>query len=634
MAGLRPTQEVAGTSDLEVTLGHGQARAQLGVRGDRLEALVRGLGERLVARVEEVRVGAFAASSDAPAQLMQLRQAEGVGAIDDKGIRVGDIQARLDDSRTHKHVELVVPKVLDDGLELVLVHLSVGRAHARLGHQLRDVGGDGGDRVDAVMHVEDLAVAQELASDRGADLGVRVGADEGQDGLAFLGRGLENRHLADAGDRHLEGTRDRRGGHRQDVHVGAQSLERLLVLDTEALLLVDDDEAELLERNRAGQQRVGADDQVDFARGQPSLDLLGFLRGREARERADAHGEAGVALGKGLRVLGDQQGRRHEDGGLIAVLDGLEGGSHRDFGLAVADVAREQAVHGHGLFHVSLDLVDRDELVGGLDVGEGILEFTLPGRVGAEGVPLGLLAHRVQADELLGDLVDGLLGAGLGLGPVGAAHLGQGGLVGSRVLRDLVQRVGGHEEPVGGLPTLGGRVFDDQVVAHRGSVPAPDRPGDELDEASDAVLVVDDVVPGVQGQRVDPLAPARGHAAHVARGGARSPGEVAFGEDRDLEVGRDETDAGLRGRNGHEAGVGTRFHVVRERSRARGVGEDGADAPTRAGAFGGDDDAPAVAGQVGEVGSCAGEVSAVGLHVAGTHAHEGGRDDDGRGAVR
>ena len=237
---------------------------------------------------------------------------------------------------------------------------------------------------------------------------------------------------------------------------------------------------------------------------------------------------------------------------------------------------------------------------------------------------LGLLAHGVQADEFLGDLVDGLLGAGLGLGPVGAAHLGQGGLVGSGVLRDLVQRVGGHEEPVGGLSALRGRVFDDQVVARRGGVPAPDRAGDELDEASDAVLVVDDVVPGVQGQRVDALAPARGHAPHVARGRARTPGEIAFGEDRDLEVGCDETDASLRGRNGHEAGVGARFHVVRERGRARGVGEDGADASARAGSFGGDDDAPAVAGQVGEVGGCASEVSAVGVHVAGAHAHEGG----------
>ena len=105
----------------------------------------------------------------------------------------------------------------------------------------------------------------------------------------------------------------------------------------------------------------------------------------------------------------------------------------------------------------------------------------------ARGVPLGLLAHGVQADELLGDLVDGFLRAGLGLGPVGAAHLGQGGFVGSGVLRDLVQRVGGHEEPVGGLAALGGRVLDDQVVARRGGVPAPDRAGDELNEASDAV---------------------------------------------------------------------------------------------------------------------------------------------------
>ena len=99
-------------------------------------------------------------------------------------------------------------------------------------------------------------------------------------------------------------------------------------------------------------------------------------------------------------------------------------------------------------------------------------------------------------------------------------------------------------------------------------------------------------------------------------------------------MGRDESDAGLRGRNRDEAGVGALFHAVRERGRARGVGEDGADAPAGAWAFGGDDDAPAVAGQVGEVGGCAGEVSAVGVHVAGTHAHEGGRDNDGRGAVR
>ena len=267
VAGLGASQEVAGASDLKVALSDSQAGPQLSVGGDRLEALVRGLGEGLVAGVEEVRVGAFAASSHAPAQLVELGQAEGIGAVHDERVGVGDVQAGFDDGRTDQDVELVVPEVLDDGLELVLVHLAVGGAHARLGNQLGDVCCHRGDRVDAVVHVEDLPIAQELASDRGANLGVRVGADEGEDGLAFLGRGLEDRHLADAGDRHLEGTRDGGGRHGQDVDVGAQGLERLLVFDAETLLLVDDDQAELLKGDGTGQQRVRSDDQVDLARG-------------------------------------------------------------------------------------------------------------------------------------------------------------------------------------------------------------------------------------------------------------------------------------------------------------------------------------------------------------------------------
>ena len=47
-------------------------------------------------------------------------------------------------------------------------------------------------------------------------------------------------------------------------------------------------------------------------------------------------------------------GREH--GHLLAVAQRLEGGAHGDFGLAEADVAAEQAVHGMRDFHVALDL--------------------------------------------------------------------------------------------------------------------------------------------------------------------------------------------------------------------------------------------------------------------------------------
>ena len=74
----------------------------------------------------------------------------------------------------------------------------------------------------------------------------------------------------------------------------------------------------------------------------------------------------------------DEQRGRHQDGHLLAVLHRLERGPHGDLGLAVADVAADDAVHRQRLLHVGLDLVDRGELIGRLDVGERVFEFALP----------------------------------------------------------------------------------------------------------------------------------------------------------------------------------------------------------------------------------------------------------------
>ena len=61
--------------------------------------------------------------------------------------------------------------------------------------------------------------------------------------------------------------RDRRRRQRQDMHLGAQFLQPLLVLDAEMLLLVDNDEAEILEVTLFAEHSVGADDDIDFAGG-------------------------------------------------------------------------------------------------------------------------------------------------------------------------------------------------------------------------------------------------------------------------------------------------------------------------------------------------------------------------------
>ena len=150
----------------------------------------------------------------------------------------------------------------------------MGDRDARLGHQVAQLACDVLDVGHAVVHEEHLALAQQLAADRLGHGPLVVLADVGEDRLAVGRRRVEEREVADAGEAHLQRARDRRRRQREHVDVGAQLLDRLLVRHAEALLLVDDEQAEVLERDVARQQPVGADDDVDLADLSPSITFL------------------------------------------------------------------------------------------------------------------------------------------------------------------------------------------------------------------------------------------------------------------------------------------------------------------------------------------------------------------------
>ena len=63
----------------------------------------------------------------------------------------------------------------------------------------------------------------------------------------------------------MEGPGDRRGREGEHVDRRAERLEPLLVLDAEPLLLVDDDQAQVLEGDVLLDDPVGADQDVDAA---------------------------------------------------------------------------------------------------------------------------------------------------------------------------------------------------------------------------------------------------------------------------------------------------------------------------------------------------------------------------------
>ncbi len=96
------------------------------------------------------------------------------------------------------------------------------------------------------MHEVDLAAALELDFDGGAhDLLVEF-RDHGLNRHAVFGRRFDDAHVAQADERHVQRARNGRGAHGEHVDLLAQLLQPLLVAHAEALLLVDDEQAEIL----------------------------------------------------------------------------------------------------------------------------------------------------------------------------------------------------------------------------------------------------------------------------------------------------------------------------------------------------------------------------------------------------
>ena len=183
-------------------------------------------------------------------------------------------------------------------------------------------------------------------------------------------------------------------------------------------------------------------------------------------------------------MLKRQHGGRREKRHLLAVHHRLERGPHRDFGLAVADVAAQQAIHRRRRFHVAPDVVDGVLLVDREIPLEGIVELALPVRVGAERVARHGLARGVELEQLFGHVAHRLLDARLGAFPRRAAELVERRLRGAAVLLDEVEPLDRNEQ----------LVFAEIAQLHEFLHGVADADLLEPDEPPDAVIDVHDEV--------------------------------------------------------------------------------------------------------------------------------------------
>ncbi len=274
----------------------------------------------LLRRQRQQRIGAQLRAADAAAQLVELGQAEHVGAVHDQRVGVRDVEPGLHDRGRQQDVVLAVVERRHDVLDHGRRHLAVGDRDPHLRHVLVEEILDTGEILDPRHDVERLPAAIALAQQRLADHQGSKRRDEGAHRQAVDRRRGDDRELAHAGQRQLQRARDRRRGQRQHVDLGAQLLEPLLLGDAEMLLLVDDQQAEILELDRLAEQRVGADDDVDAAVGEPFLVLSSSSLVETSREAcATLTGKPLKRSVKVLRMLPRQQRGRHHDRDLLAL---------------------------------------------------------------------------------------------------------------------------------------------------------------------------------------------------------------------------------------------------------------------------------------------------------------------------
>ena len=257
-------------------------------------------------------------SSDAAAQLMKLGQPETVGPVDDDGVGAGNIDAGLDDRGRNQDVETLFVEIQHDFFQLTFRHLAVGDADAGIRQHRLEIAGGLFDSVDVVVQEINLAATRQFALEcLEQDIGVPR-TNEGFDRDAVRRRCSDDGQLAQAAHRHVQRTRYRRGGQRQQVDIGLEGLQCFLMAHAEALLLIDDDQAEAFEGHILLQQAVRADDYIDFSEGEMFESPLDFFRTLEPGKHLDADRPIGEAVTEIPEMLLGQQGRRYQHRHLLA----------------------------------------------------------------------------------------------------------------------------------------------------------------------------------------------------------------------------------------------------------------------------------------------------------------------------
>ena len=220
-AGLSESEKGARTADFQVFFGEEEAVVAF---DEGVEAVVGAVFPR-----QEEAVGGVCSASDAPAELVELRESESVGVFDNHDGRIGHINAHFDDRGGDKHVYIARFECLHHAFFVGGLHFSVEESDGEFGEYfcreflMFGFGGfDFGERggfFDEGQDDKNLPTFFDFLSRESEDGFSRVArrGDFGGDGDAIFGHFVEYGNIEIAKEGDGECARNRRCGEGEKV---------------------------------------------------------------------------------------------------------------------------------------------------------------------------------------------------------------------------------------------------------------------------------------------------------------------------------------------------------------------------------------------------------------------------------
>ena len=169
--------------------------------------------------------------------------------------------------------------------------------------------------------------------------------------------------------------------------------------DTEAVLLIGDDQRKVGQVNPFREQSVSSDDEVHHAQSQSIPDIPLFPCGHRTAQQCQTHPKRLQQSGQALIVLlGKDFGGGHQRR-QIAVLEGNIAGSCGDHRFSRADISLHQTIHRSAAAKVAANLLDGTLLGAGQLEGQLLKKRSKVG-LGADigGLGEGVTAHRMKSE--------------------------------------------------------------------------------------------------------------------------------------------------------------------------------------------------------------------------------------------